>query len=350
MLGSINKIMNITYKHDSLEKSDFTLNSILNIIVEGIWDWNANTGHVDRSPGWYRMLGYDVGEFSNDVFTWENIIHPDDYSNVMKHFELYISGKIEYYEIEYRCKKSDNSYLWIMDRGSIVSRNKDGSVARMIGAHQNIHIQKIAQYDLIEKNHLLKKGNFSLEKLLEEKNHELEEKNNELEKKILEIKYLSETDTLTEISNRRKFQIEIEKEIARSNRYRHDLSFVIFDIDLFKIINDTYGHNIGDIVLKKLADVVKSQLRINDSIARWGGEEFALLLPNTNLKGACELAEKLKYHINAIDFGNKLFISCSFGVAQYHHSESIEQLFKNADTALYRAKELGRNRVECSSF
>jgi diguanylate cyclase (GGDEF)-like protein/PAS domain S-box-containing protein len=341
--------MNTTYQHDSLENSDFTLNSILDIIVEGIWDWHANTGCVDRSPSWYKMLGYDIGVFSKDIFTWENIIHPDDYSKVMNHFELYISGKIEQYEIEYRCKKSDNSYLWITDRGKIVSYNEDGSVARMIGAHQNIHLQKMTQCELIEKNQFLHEGNSSLEKLLEEKNRELEEKNNELEKKILEIKYLSETDALTEISNRRKFQVEIEKEIARSNRYGHDLSFVIFDIDLFKNINDRYGHHKGDIVLKKLASFVKNQLRINDFIARWGGEEFALLLPSTNLDGAIELSEKLRSQINSIDFGNEIFITCSFGIAQYRQNDSTDQLFTNADIALYKAKELGRNRVECSN-
>lgn len=340
--------MDTTYQFNKLENSDFTLNSILDIIVEGIWDWNANTGHVNRSPSWYRMLGYDVGIFLNDVFTWENIIHPDDYVNVMNHFELYISGKIACYEIEYRCKKSDNTYIWIIDRGRIVSHNEDGSVARMIGAHQNIHIQKIAQRELIEKNQFLQEGKTSLEKLLENKNRELEKINSELEKKILEIKYLSETDILTEISNRRKFQLEIEKEIARANRYNHDLSFVIFDIDFFKNVNDRYGHMMGDEILKKLVFFVKNQLRRNDFFARWGGEEFALLLPSTNLEGAKELSEKLRYQISSIDFGNKLFISCSFGIAQYHKDESIDQLFSSADIALYKAKELGRNRVECS--
>lgn len=341
--------MNITYQHDTLENSDFTLNSILDIIVEGTWDWNANTGHVDRSPSWYKMLGYDIGIFSNDVFTWENIIHPDDYMNVMNHFELYISGKIERYEIEYRCKKYDSSYIWIVDRAKIVSRNEDGSVARMIGAHQNIHLQKTAQRELIEKNQFLQEGKTSLEKLLESKNKELEQTNNELEKKISEIKYLSETDTLTEISNRRKFQFEIEKEISRASRYGHNLSFVIFDIDWFKNINDKYGHTMGDEILKKLAFFVKNQLRINDFIARWGGEEFALLLPSTNLEGAKDLSEKLRYQISTIDFGNELFISCSFGVAQYHNDESTDQLFRNADMALYKVKELGRNRVVCSN-
>jgi len=120
--------MNKTYSHKSLEDADDTLNNILDIISEGTWDWNALTGHVERSPGWYRMLGYDIGLFSKNVFTWENIIHPDDYEAVMKHFELYTAGKIEKYEIEYRCKKSDDTYLWIIDRAKIVKFTSDGKI------------------------------------------------------------------------------------------------------------------------------------------------------------------------------------------------------------------------------
>ncbi len=338
--------MNFAYKHTNVKESDYTLNCILKIILEGTWDWNANTGSVHRSPSWYTMLGYENDTFLQDVFTWENIIHPDDYPLVMKHFELYISGKINNYEIEYRCKKADGSYLWITDRGMIVEYNEDESVARMIGAHHNIHLQKMAQNDLIQKNQLLQEGNLSLEKLLKEKNVELEKKNIELENKIKEVEYLSVTDALTQIANRRKFEIEIEKEIARSLRYRHNLSFVIFDIDLFKNVNDTYGHNVGDEVLKKLSLTVKKELRINDFICRWGGEEFALLLPETDLHSAIEICEKLRQIIMQIDFDNGIFITCSFGVAEFNLAQTKNELFTNADEALYKAKELGRNRIE----
>ncbi len=339
--------MNTTYTHNTLEKSDYTLNAVLDIIIEGTWDWDVNSGHVDRSPGWYRMLDYKVGVFLKDVFTWENIIHPDDHPIVMKHFELYVSGKIDKYEIEYRCKKADGTYIWIIDRGKIVAYNEDGSAARMIGAHQNIHIQKMAQSELVKKNQLLEKGNLSLEKLLEEKNRELEEKNSELENKIKEVEYLSITDTLTKIPNRRKFEIEIEKETARSNRYGHDLSFVLIDIDFFKNVNDSYGHKVGDRVLKKLSLLIKKQLRLNDFVSRWGGEEFALLLPETNLEEAKHISEKLREYIHQICFENGLFITCSFGIAQYSKDETLDDLFNKVDGALYKAKELGRNRVEC---
>lgn len=344
--ASNNEVTINTYNHSTLEDSDKTLNAILDVIAEGVWDWNANTGHVDRSPGWYRMLGYEVGIFLKDVFTWENIIHPDDQATVMEHFELYTAGKIDKYEIEYRCKKADGSYLWIVDRGKIVEYNSDGTVARMIGAHSNIHERKMAQIDLMKKNKLLNEGNLTLEKLLEEKNIELQEKNTELEEKIEEVEYLSATDQLTKIANRRQFEHDLDKEIARAKRYNHSLSLVIFDIDNFKNINDKYGHKVGDRILHRLAISVKSQLRANDLIARWGGEEFVLILPDTSLESAIAVSDKFRRFIHQIEFEDGLFITCSFGIAEYEQDEIIDNFFIRADEALYKAKDLGRDRVE----
>jgi len=335
-----------TYSHKRVEDADSTLNSILEIINEGTWDWNALTGHVERSPGWYRMLGYDVGTFANDVFTWENIIHPDDYSIVMKHFELYTTGKIDKYEIEYRCKKSDETYLWIIDRAKIVEYDIDNQISRMIGAHQSIHERRVAQSELIKKNQLLNEGNATLTKLLEEKNRELEEKNRELEKKILEVEYLSVTDSLTGISNRRMFERMLNKEISRAKRYGHALSIAIIDIDYFKKVNDKFGHKVGDIILKKLSLFIKNKLRGNDCFSRWGGEEFAIILPETNFEQSIEVCQKLRQCVNQIEFEDDLFISCSFGTTEYKLDESVDAIFLRADKALYRAKELGRNRVE----
>lgn len=338
--------MHETYQHHILKEADFTLNAILDTIIEGTWDWNAITGHVNRSLGWYKMLGYDVGIFVEDVFTWENIIHPDDYKMVMECFELYINKKADKYEVEYRCKTSSGKYIWIIDRGKAVSTKEDGSVERMIGAHENINDRKIAQIELIKRNQLLQEGNLTLEKLLEEKNRLLEIRNIELELKIKEIELLSTTDLLTQIPNRRKFEEIIELDIARSNRYGHKLSLIICDIDFFKKVNDQYGHKIGDKVLSVLASFMQKHLRVNDNISRWGGEEFAILLPDTNIDDAYEVAKKFNKEIEKIEFENSLFITCSFGVATYMINETKDDFFSRADSALYKAKELGRNRVE----
>jgi diguanylate cyclase (GGDEF)-like protein/PAS domain S-box-containing protein len=338
--------MYLTYKNESLEEANSTLNHILDVIIEGTWDWNANTGRVDRSPGWYRMLGYQVGVFKKDVFTWENIIHPDDYDRVMKHFELYLEGEIENYRIEYRARQVDGKYLWIVDRGKVVLRNSDGSVARMIGAHQNIHDQKMAQSELIKQNQMLQEGHLTLERIIEEKTRELELKNAELEEKVREVEYISNTDSLTSIANRKKFEEELKKEAARANRYSHPLSLSIFDLDFFKNINDTHGHKTGDLVLQKISRLVLNHIRKVDFFARWGGEEFTIIFPDLDLENTILVAEKLRTLISQYEIEPDLFVTCSFGVSEYVEDELVEEMFQRADRALYRAKELGRNRVE----
>ncbi|GGC01514.1 histidine kinase [Marinobacterium zhoushanense] len=335
-----------TYQHGSVEEADKTLNIILDVIVEGTWDWNGQTGEVLRSPGWYRMLGYEVGAFKKDVFTWENVIHPDDYERVMENFELYITGKIDTYCIDYRCLKADGDYLWITDRARVVEQNPDGTVSRMIGAHHNIHDTRVAQIELIKKNELLEEGNLTLEKIISKKAEELEKRNIELNEKIAEIESISNTDALTGIANRNKFEVELSKEISRSERYGHPLSLAIFDVDYFKHINDTYGHRTGDEVLKKLADFVRHNIRDMDIFARWGGEEFVIIFPSIHLEDAVHATEKLRAQISQYEIKTGLFITCSFGVTECGKGESVEALFTRIDNALYVAKKSGRNRVE----
>jgi|GEM_PF-142235 len=335
----------ITYRHGSVADADWTLNCILDVIVEGTWDWNGKTGEVLRSPGWFRMLGYAESSFKSDVFTWENIIHPDDYARVMENFECYTSGKAGEYCIDYRCKKVDGSYLWITDRAMVVEYDQEGRVSRMIGAHQDINERKLAQLELIEQNRLLTAGNVTLERQLSKKAQELEIRNRELQQKIAEVERISKTDSLTGIANRKKFEEELIREKSRSDRYHHPLSMAIFDIDFFKRVNDTCGHKTGDIVLKNLVDFVAANIREIDFFARWGGEEFVLIFPDVTLEGAVHATDKLRQLISEHEMMPGLKMTCSFGVTQYQQGDSIEQLFARIDNALYQAKHEGRNRV-----
>jgi len=131
---------------DTIKISDINeavVHGILEVISDGIWDWNANTGFVYRNPGWYQMLGYQPHSLGNTVFTWESVIHPDDIARVMVNFDLCLSGGADEYRAEYRCRRCDGSYIWVEDCGRIIERNPDGSVARMIGAHRDIHASKL---------------------------------------------------------------------------------------------------------------------------------------------------------------------------------------------------------------
>ena len=162
---------------------------------------------------------------------------------------------------------------------------------------------------------------------------------------ISSIQAMTTTDQLTGIANRMHFSMVFEHELNVLRREKKPLGVIFFDIDHFKHVNDRHGHLVGDIVLKHVAALVKKQIRKSDFIARWGGEEFVILLPRTHLKKTLQLAEMLRQTIEKERFEFVETISCSFGVAALEENESSEALLKRVDRLLYRAKESGRNCV-----
>lgn len=165
----------------------------------------------------------------------------------------------------------------------------------------------------------------------------------QLKNEIDRVTYLSETDQLTETYNRGKSFSLLEQETGRATRYRTDLSIIILDIDHFKEVNDNYGHNTGDFVLSSLAKLIKKNIRQSDFIARWGGEEFILGLPETDLSGSISQGNKIRKLIENYRFDKVKNITISLGAAQYKMNESIQTLIGRTDKALYKAKAAGRN-------
>lgn len=175
---------------------------------------------------------------------------------------------------------------------------------------------------------------------------QLAEINLKLNENLRELEHLAATDRLTGLWNRRHFEITAAAEMERARRYKHPTSILIFDIDHFKSINDTCGHQTGDDVLKQLAQVVRHAMRESDLVARWGGEEFTVLMPNADLAAATEVAEKLRHAVEHYTFPRKLKVTISIGVAEWASGiESLDTWIARADDALYQAKHLGRNRV-----
>jgi diguanylate cyclase (GGDEF)-like protein len=173
------------------------------------------------------------------------------------------------------------------------------------------------------------------------------------ERKILEaeLQRQARVDYLTDVCNRRHFMEQAEQEFSRTARYGNNLSLLMIDIDSFKQINDSYGHKAGDIVLKKLAEISLRILREMDTIGRIGGEEFAILLRETQQEGAMEVAERLReaFTVEQINLeGQKepIHFTVSMGLATLNsNDESIDSLLNRADKALYEAKRTGRNKV-----
>ncbi|OSM02178.1 GGDEF domain-containing response regulator [Magnetofaba australis] len=166
-----------------------------------------------------------------------------------------------------------------------------------------------------------------------------------IENQMRNLEEIAYTDALTGACNRARLEGVMHAEMHRAMRHRSPLSIVMFDIDHFKKVNDTYGHNAGDDVLKKLIELVKNNLRASDTVARWGGEEFVLITPESGSEDARLLAEKLRKLIEQTEMPQAGGITCSFGVAQYRAHDSIRMLVERADQALYEAKSKGRNQV-----
>jgi diguanylate cyclase (GGDEF)-like protein/PAS domain S-box-containing protein len=161
-----------------------------------------------------------------------------------------------------------------------------------------------------------------------------------------EVVQLAHFDVLTGLPNRRNFDVTLRQEIARSARYGGPLSVAMGDIDLFKVVNDTFGHQAGDAVLKSLAELMRKSLRQSDYIARWGGEEFTLLLPETRLDVSEMLLNRLRLRIaNEVIPEIGRAVTLSFGVTAYVKSDSPDGLVQRVDEALYTSKQTGRNKV-----
>jgi len=183
---------------------------------------------------------------------------------------------------------------------------------------------------------------------LKKAREELEEKNRSLQDAYERLEIIATTDSLTKLLNRREMIRRIEYERTCFERNKRPFSIIMADIDFFKQINDTYGHNYGDYILSAIADILKSSARKQDSIARWGGEEFLMLLPGTDAKGAAVLAEKLRGKIESTTFMYENIctnVTMTFGINEYAEEQNLDALIYKADSALYEGKQSGRNRV-----
>lgn len=240
-------------------------------------------------------------------------------------------------ESQYYIKNKENKLIQILSRISPI-QDSEKNIIGAIEIFNNVENQNI---DEVYKR---------LKEKLDEYRGILKqvfETNEKLQKKIIEI---SNTDILTGFLNRRYFNIEAQKEIERHQRYKHDLSLLIIDIDHFKKVNDRHGHLAGDYVLKTISSIMRRLTRSTDLLCRFGGEELIVLLPETMEDGALYTAEKIRTNIEAYKFkfnGKQMKITASIGIKTKDCNEAItlDEFIDTADKALYQAKKEGRNRV-----
>jgi len=257
-----------------------------------------------------------------------NIIrHPDMSREAFKDLWDTIKAKKSWNGIVINMKKDGGTY--IVDTTVIPILDVDGDVVEYIAVRHDITELEQTKQQLRNIN-----------KAMKNKVDELYSMTNTLEQKAYK-------DNLTGINNRENFEDIFTLEIANAKQNDVPLTLIIFDVDNFKLVNDTYGHQAGDIILIDLVNLISDNIKNGDIFARWGGEEFVVLTPATDLNGACNLAENLRKLVQLHPFsyvGNQMTLS--FGIAQLVAEDTKKTLFEKADGALYEAKKNGRNRIE----
>jgi len=227
-----------------------------------------------------------------------------------------------------------------VDSASTLDQLKDGVNERLqaIKKHLDLHHQQQDRHQQILENAL---------RLSNSRLVELEKETVVLQDKLTQEHDQAIHDTLTGIFNRLAFEERMEQEYSRWKRYKNSLSILVFDIDYFKKVNDTWGHKAGDKALKLIAGNLQKNLRESDFLARYGGEEFVVIMPETEIKAALAAANKLREAVQACEFhyqDRRVSITVSCGVSQFKKSDTIESAFQRADSYLYMAKQAGRNR------
>jgi two-component system, cell cycle response regulator len=202
-----------------------------------------------------------------------------------------------------------------------------------------IRVEKLLAIRLLNKQ--VREQNEALEKAVQERTQELVDANIKLNK-------LSRTDTLTSLPNRRDLSEKMEIELVRNERSKSTFSLIMGDIDNFKIINDTFGHDAGDYVLVGVAKIIAGAIRRQDTVARWGGEEFLILSPETDVDGGAKQAEKIRDYIEKekFSYGQKnIVVTMSFGVSSSGVNLPLKEILMKSDNNLYEAKKSGKNKV-----
>jgi len=241
---------------------------------------------------------------------------------------------------------SISNYMDLMKEECNISTDIDSLKRAFLSRIENIHkgIEIKREQDMVR----LKETEKTIEEM-KKRMDEIKREADEIRRKSQEVELATYCDALTGIHNRKAYDERIAETLAHVQRYKIPASLMICDIDFFKKINDTFGHKVGDLALKKLAELLKERLRKNDFIARYGGEEFAIILPHTDLNGAIIAGEGIRAYIAKSVFSyksQKIPLTISVGISFFRKEDTIDTIFERADQALYAAKKSGRNQIK----
>jgi diguanylate cyclase (GGDEF)-like protein/PAS domain S-box-containing protein len=291
-----------------LSEREKLFSSLLVSVNAVLWafDWETQQ-MIYVSPAYERIFGRSAGLLLADYNEWRDSIYPDDLDYAERSLaEVLVKGSIE--DREYRIISADGQIRWLSDK-CFISHQSD----------ERVIVVGIAE-DITEKKHL--EG---------------------------ELQRLATTDVLTQSSNRRHFFECAHREFEHARLQNSSMAFLLLDIDDFKAINDTYGHQEGDVVLQRIAESGRAILRRGDLFGRIGGEEFAAVFPGCSPEMAQQIAERLQREIQRLSFvhnGHVYGVTVSQGLTNYKpEDEMLDSLFSRADAAMYQAKRQGKNQI-----
>lgn len=309
ILSVIRDITQLKAIEKKLQESEELHRLLADNAADVIWTMDLEGKFTYISPSVKKLRGYSVEEVLAQ--SQEQVLCPGSLIHLQQGLELAIRSvqnnlpfQVFRGELEQPCK--DGSTVWTETTVSGIY-SEDGRFVGMLGVTRDISEQKIMKEEIMR---------------------------------------LSITDKLTQSYNRLKLDETMDEQFELSKKNATPFSIIILDIDHFKLVNDTYGHQVGDHVLIELVAILNKNVRSDDVVGRWGGEEFLIILPNTNLDGGFRLAEKLRSQVEKNPFTVAGQVTISLGVSAYLDDLTPESIVSRADTALYQAKENGRNRVE----
>jgi diguanylate cyclase (GGDEF)-like protein/PAS domain S-box-containing protein len=294
---------------DALRQSEERLALALQSGNDGLWDWNAEPQQLWFSERLSVLLGFDPGELAVSFGTWQDLLHPDDRSRVMRLFEDHLKGAIPIYESEQRLRRKDGGYAWVLARGRVVERDAKGRALRVIGTHIDVTARKEAER---------------------------------------RIAHMAGHDGLTDLPNRARFHERLKQQLVNVGRSGETCALLYLDLDRFKAVNDTLGHQAGDALLCEVARRFRATVRAEDMVARLGGDEFAVLQIHDPAQSAsaAALARRLVEVVSRpiVIGGQRIEVGVSIGIALAPwDGADADALVNHADLALYRAKADGRN-------
>jgi len=298
------KIANLDEIKSNEERWQFALEGAR----EGVWDWDITTDRVVRSARWCEIFGYEQNEITPTATAGRELVHPDDLARQLEDMQAYLQGKTSVYESEYRILCKDGSWKWALSRGMIISKDKHGKPTRMIGTHGDISARKNDEDKMFRLAHF---------------------------------------DSVTNLPNRVLFADRFQQMIKASERDAQQITLLFLDLDHFKEVNDTLGHEMGDLLLQEAAKRLQECVRAHDTVARMGGDEFTVILNNIDSNmNADSVAQKILNMLTQpyLLRGHLTYITASIGISIYpNDGKEVDVLLKNADQAMYAAKDKGRN-------